>query len=192
MYQLPPEKTNESRHVLTLSYVVVISKRHHQLVADSCVLLEAESFLFHTLAPPVVWKARRDHVERNAIRTLLQRGKQFRNFDIGSRPAVDEQERDGIWRLGLLVHVVDVKVMKAISFNAFTKIGEFVELGLLSPPVESVLPVLGQALDVCEWRTVVPSSFIELWWCQQANHQDVREIDKPHLEIGPKKVSALK
>lgn len=84
------KKTSENRHVRTLSYVVVISKRNHQIVADRGVLLEAESVLLHTLAPPVVGKARRDHVERNAIRTLLQRGKQFRDFDIGSRPAVDE------------------------------------------------------------------------------------------------------
>lgn len=67
------------------------------------------------------------------------------------------------------MYIVDVNFMEAINLDAFTKIGELVELGLLSPPVESVLPVLGQALDVCEGRTVFPSSFIQLEWCQQVN-----------------------
>ena len=146
---------------------MIISKRDHKLVADSGVLLETESFLPHALTPSVVGQTRRYHMKRYAIGTLLQCRKQFCDFDIGPWPAMDEQQRNTVWRLTFLVYIVDIKFMKAINLDAFTKVGELVKFGLLRPPVESVLPVLGQSLDVCEWCTLVPSSFVELNRCQQ-------------------------
>ena len=77
-----------------------------------------------------------------------------------------EQQWDCVRRLRFLVDVVDVKLMETINLDAFTEVGELVELCLLSPPVEPILPVLDEALDVGEWRSVVPSRFIELKWCQ--------------------------
>jgi len=46
------------------------------------------------------------------------------------------------------VKVVDVELLEAIYLDFAVEIGQSVELLFLSSPVEAILPILGQALDV--------------------------------------------
>ena len=75
---------------------------------------------------------------------------------------MDEEERDCVGVLGGLVEVVDVYFLKAIGFQGLVVIRELVEFGFLCTPVETSLPVFGQAFDIGERRSIDPAGIIEL------------------------------
>ena len=62
--------------------------------------------------------------------------------------AVHEEKRDGVLDFTLLVEVMDVKSPEAVDFNVSGEHGELVNLRFGFAPIELVLPVSDEALNV--------------------------------------------
>ena len=76
--------------------------------------------------------------------------------------AMDEQERDRVLDVAHLMDVVHVQRTEPVHFDVAREHRELVDLGLDLPPVEAILPVRGQPLDVCQGCAIVPARAVEL------------------------------
>lgn len=57
---------------------------------------------------------------------------------------------------------MDIDIAKAVNRDCSFEVRQLIQLGLLSLPVETTLPVTHQALNVCEGGTQIPARFIQL------------------------------
>lgn len=88
-----------SRTVASLSHILAIAKRLHQLVARFGVLSEAKAPFSDALRPAKVRQRWRYDVKSDTIAAVAQRLEHFGHFDITSRPSMDKEERNRIGTL---------------------------------------------------------------------------------------------
>lgn len=62
--------------------------------------------------------------------------------------------------------VMDVECCETIHFHLLVKVRQRIQSGFLGTPVETLLPMLHQALDVLKRRAIVPGSALELAYYQ--------------------------
>jgi hypothetical protein len=86
---------------------------------------------------------------------------------------VHEQQRNGSLDLTLLMYKMYRQGIEPISLNLSRELRQFVQHGLLLPPIEIQQPVMYQTADIVERRTVVPSCIFEL----------VRELSEGELVL---------
>ena len=103
---------------------------------------------------------RRDDVEcvLGVASMTLRVGKRtddIEELDDGSRPAVGDDQRQGVRVAALLVNEVDVDPV-----DRRREVGKAVDPGLLPPPVELVQPVRAQLLHVVEVGAVTPPAVV--------------------------------
>lgn len=60
------------------------------------------------------------------------------------------------------MEIVDVKLRKAVDFDGGMEVWQCIEFGLLRSPVEAMLPVLSEPLDIRQRSTVVPCGAVKL------------------------------
>lgn len=74
---------------------------------------------------------------------------------------MDEQKRNGGFKVALLVDEVNVHGAKFINFNGSLELRESVDLGFMLPPVVLLFPILGQPLNVGQGCAVVPACIVD-------------------------------
>jgi hypothetical protein len=82
-----------------------------------------------------------------AVATLQQR-QHLGNLQDASRPAVDEEERNGSLDIALLVDEMHVDWSMFVDVDLNLVVRECVELGFVRAPVESGAPVVDDTFDV--------------------------------------------
>lgn len=104
-------------------------------------------------------------MESRAIASSLHKlWQDLRDLDEASRPAMDEDERDGVLNITLLMHEMNPQRLKSIDIDISGVLRQLVELGFCLSPVEPVLPMLNEPLHVFQGSTIVPVRLIELVW----------------------------
>lgn len=78
--------------------------------------------------------------------------------------AMAEQERDSITVAALLMYEMDVQWLEAIGLDRGLEVGQLVELRFGLSPIEFILPVSFQALDVGQRGAESPARFVEFVW----------------------------
>lgn len=73
-----------------------------------------------------------------------------------------KQQGDGPLHVALLMHIMDIEGLEAVDGNGGSVIGELVQLRLLLPPVEAVLPVVRQSLHIRKRSSVIPPRVVQL------------------------------
>ena len=82
-----------------------------------------------------------------AVATLQQR-QHFGDFQDTSRPAVDEEERNGSFYVALLVYEMHVDRSMLVNIDLNFVVRQRVELGFVCSPVELGAPVVDDTFDV--------------------------------------------
>ena len=81
-----------------------------------------------------------------AVATLQQR-QHFGDFQDTSRPAVDEEERNGSFYVALLVYEMHVDRSMLVNIDLNFVVRQRVELGFVCSPVELGAPMVNDSLD---------------------------------------------
>nr|POE65110.1 hypothetical protein CFP56_34778 [Quercus suber] len=149
--------------VAALRHVRVVPEAAHQPVRGFRVLVQGEAALRDALAEAEVRQRQHDDVEGRVGAAVAggERAQDGRAFEEAAGPAVDEEQRDRVGHGGLLVEEVDVNRAEAGHVDGSGELGEGVEVGLGLAPVVAVLPVLSDALDICERCPEVPSGLVQ-------------------------------
>src|SRR5438270_4644210 len=81
----------------------------------------------------------------------------FDHFKEGAGPAVGDDNREWVGSPSVFVNEVDAE---AIDLGA--KVCELIECGLLRSPIETMLPVCQERLEIVEVRPILPASSLNL------------------------------
>lgn len=104
-------------------------------------------------------------MERGLAISTLQQGQHLGHLEEASWPAMDETQRDSPLNIGLLMQEMDVNVAKAFNVNGCLELRERVIQALLvGTPIELVLPMIVEPLDILLRRTVIPAGVFKFSW----------------------------
>ena len=139
------------RHVTVVAELLRHQLGHH--VADG---QHVQPSLLRRVGEAVARHRGRDHVEGIARvsavgRRVRQHGDDLVHLEEGPRPSVGDDQRQWVRSLALLMDEVDLPPV-----HRGLEVGEAVDQRLLLSPVEVVLPVLDQLLDVVHVGAVLP------------------------------------
>ena len=77
---------------------------------------------------------------------------------------MNEEQRNSIWDLALLVQEVDVEVAETIHLDVAGVHVELVDLSLGLAPVKAMCPVGHKSLNIGKGHTIVPACTFEFVW----------------------------
>lgn len=104
--------------------------------------------LLHALGPAKIGQTGRDDIEGGALAAFDELRQNLSNFDETARPAVAEEQRNGIGDTAPLVNVVDLERTEAADVDARGILRELIECPLVLPPVVARSPMVDETLNV--------------------------------------------
>jgi hypothetical protein len=119
------------------------------------ILLDSEARLVDALGEAKVGQARCDDVERRLVgRRICEKRQQFCDFKVAPGPAVAKEQGNGVWAGAALVHEVDVKAAEGVDGDGRLEVRQAIELGFVTAPIVTGLPVRDQPLELAERRAI--------------------------------------